>query len=101
MRERLNLLLPLAFAIQKQFDFFKIGLNPHVNRFALTLLPVPVRKEVEHGLGTPPRFVIVEIVLREAEHIDNAELRVDGRPAVRSRFAAVVEAGPRESARSE
>src|ERR1017187_171417 len=54
---------------------------------------------MQRRLSPPPRFVVVEVVLRKSAHVHNAELRVDGRPSVGSRLAAVVEAGPGKSTR--
>src|SRR3954454_3662397 len=74
-------------------------MHPHRNRFAFTLIPIPVGKQMQHRLRSPPGFVVEEVVLRESAHIDNAELRVYRRPSIRSRLAAIIEAGPREPSR--
>ena len=74
-------------------------MHPHGNRFALTLFPIPVRKEVQHRIRSPPCFVVIKVVFGKATHVDDAELRVDRRPPVRGRLTAVVEAGPGEAAR--
>src|SRR5262245_13787137 len=72
---------------------------PDGNRLALALLPIPVREQMQHWFGSPPGLVVIEVVFGEAAHVDDSELRVDGRPSVRCGFAAIVEAGPGEPAR--
>src|SRR5579871_5206821 len=54
---------------------------------------------MQHRLRSPPGFVVIEIVLWETAHIDDAELRIDRRPSVGRRLAAIIETGPGKSAR--
>src|ERR1039457_4047588 len=54
---------------------------------------------MQRRLSPPPRFVVVEVVLRKSAHVHNAELRVDGRPSVGSGLTPIVKAGPGKSAR--
>src|ERR1700676_1748791 len=61
--------------------------------------PVPMREQVQHGLIGPPRLVVEERVLRESAGVDHAVLRTDVWPLIGRWFAAVIEAGPHESAR--
>src|SRR5204863_9793956 len=46
---------------------------------------------------SPPGFVVKEIVLGEAAHINDAKLRVDRRPSIGSRLPAIVKTGPGKS----
>src|SRR5215471_19021610 len=99
MCKRLYFLRALALAVQKKLNLVKIGMHPHRNRFALSLLPIPMRKQVQDRFLTPPRLVVIKVVFGKAAHIYNAELRVDRGPAIRSWFAAIVETGPGKSSR--
>src|SRR6185437_3284013 len=76
----------------------EVGVDPHLDRLALTPRPGPVRKDVQHGLGAPPGFVVVEVVFRKAAGVHDTEVRADTGPGVRRRLAAIVEAGPYETA---
>src|ERR1035437_4438725 len=53
---------------------------------------------MQRRLMAPPGLVVVEGVLGESAHVDHAGQRVDGRPAVRHGFAAIVETGPGKAA---
>ena len=77
-------------------------MGPDVDLLAFPARPVPVRKQVQHGLLAPPGLVIEEIVLRKAAGVHDAEVRGDARPGVeRRRLAAIVEARPHEAAGDE
>ena len=52
-------------------------MHPHADDLAFALLPVPMRKQMQDGLIAPPGFVIEVVVLGEAAHVQDAELRVD------------------------
>ena len=85
-------------AVQEELHAFEVGVAPDVDLLSLAAAPVPVRKEVQDGVVAPPRLVVVEVVLREAADVQDAEVRVDARPFVGRRLAAVIEAGPDEAA---
>src|SRR6202044_356340 len=69
------------------------------NLLALPAFPRPVRKQVQYRLLGPPRLVVEEVVLGKSAHIHDAEVRVDRWPTIWSRFAAIIESGPRKTAR--
>src|SRR5271165_7193382 len=69
-------------------------MHPYGDRLAFALVPIPVWKQRQYGLVSPPGLVVIEVVLGKTAHVDDAELRVDRRPAVRCGLAAVIEAGP-------
>src|SRR5450631_1166768 len=93
-----DLLTSQALAVHQQFHFVQIGIDPQRNFISLPAVPIPVREQMQRWFVAPPRFVIEEVVFRETTHVDDSELRVDGRPAIGSRFSAIVEASPREPA---
>ena len=70
----------------------------HADFRAFLAGPVPMRQQVEHGIGRPPRLVIIEIVLRETAHVEDAEMRIDARPRIRRRLAAIIKTRPDETA---
>ena len=94
MRQGQHFLRAVAFAVQEKFHGIEVRVHPYRDRFAFALIPVPVRKQMEHGLGTPPCLIVIKIVLGKTAHIHNAKLRVDGRPGVGRGLAAIVESGP-------
>src|SRR5438128_1441013 len=53
-----------------------------------------MRKYMQHGLRSPPRLIIEVVVFRESAGVHDAEMRTDARPAIRTRFTAIIEAGP-------
>src|SRR5450756_1184100 len=57
-----------------------------------------MRREVQHGVRRPPRLVVVKSVLRKTAGVENAEMRVDARPPIRRRLAAIIKTGPDERA---
>src|SRR5664280_143601 len=61
--------------------------------------PVPVRREVQHGVRCPPRLVVIKSVLRKTAGVENAEVRVDARPPIRRRLAAIIKTSPDKRAR--
>jgi hypothetical protein len=74
MGERLNLLAALTLAVQKEFDFIQIGMNPDADDLAIALLPIQCGNRCE--LVAPPGFVVVKII-QEKPHIStmpNCEL---------------------------
>src|SRR6185436_19807679 len=76
----------------------KIGVHPNLDGLAFAFFPIPVRKQMQDWVLSPPSLVIVEVVFGKTAHVHNAELRVDGRPAVRGWLPAVIESGPGKSA---
>src|SRR5580692_9340614 len=98
MSERLDLLRPLARSVQKYFHGITIGMHPYGDWLTIALVPVPVRKQVQYGLRSPPRLVVIEVIFGEAAHVDDAELRVNRRPSIGRGLAAIVEASPGEAA---
>ena len=99
MGQRQDFLRAVSFAIHEQLYRIEVGMHPDGDRFAFPLLPIPMWKEMQHGLRAPPCFVVIKVVLGEAAHVDDAELRVDRRPSVGRGLAAIVEAGPGKAAR--
>src|SRR5579864_261898 len=73
-------------------------MHPQGNWLVLALLPIPMGKEVEHRLRSPPCFVVIEVVFGKAAHVDDAELRIDRWTSVRGRLPAVIEPRPCEPA---
>src|SRR6266851_7232871 len=69
-------------------------MHPDRDDLALAFLPVPVRKKMQDGILPPPSLVVIEVVFREAAHVNDAELRVDGWPTIWSGLPTIVEAGP-------
>src|ERR1051326_6803385 len=49
---------------------------------------------MQHRVCRPPGLVIVEDVLRKSARVENAEMRVDARPPIWRRLAAIIETGP-------
>src|SRR5215831_18950066 len=70
---------------------------PDGDLLSVPLLPIPMGEQMQHGLRSPPGFVVIEVVLRKAAHVDDAELRVDGGPSVGCGLAAIIESSPREA----
>ena len=58
-----------------------------------------MREDVQHGFERPIGLIIVEKVLGKTAGVHNAEVRVDGGPAVGSRLATIIKARPAEPAR--
>src|SRR5579864_4073063 len=73
-------------------------MHPHGNGLVLALLPIPMGKEVEHRLRSPPCFVVIEVVFGKAAHVDDAELRIDRWPSVRGRLPAAIDPRPGQPA---
>src|ERR1035437_1773167 len=69
---------------------------PHVYFLSFFSRPVPVREYMQHVFITPPRLVIVEIILWKAARINYTEMRAYTRPAIRRWFPAVVKTCPYE-----
>src|SRR5207302_9971957 len=97
MRQWLNFLRSLALAIEEDLNRVEIRMHPHRDRLALTLIPIPVGKQMQNRFRSPPRLVIIEVVFGKAAHIDDAELRINGRPCVGRGLAAIVKSGPGET----
>src|SRR5262245_22852886 len=74
-------------------------MHPDANRLTFALLPIPVRKQVQDRIVSPPGFVVIKMVLGESANTDDAKLRVDRRPAVGCRLPAVVKASPGKASR--
>ena len=74
MRILLHVLGAEALAVEEQLDPVEVGVDPDRDLLALEARPVPVREQVQHGLGSPPRLEVEEAVLGEAAHIDDAVL---------------------------
>src|ERR1035437_3550994 len=55
-----------------------------------------MRREVQHGVRRPPRLVVIKGVLRKSAGVENAEVRVDARPPIGRRLAAIIKTGPDE-----
>src|ERR1017187_1321832 len=53
---------------------------------------------MQDGVRCPPRLVIIKIVLRETAYVEDAEMRIDARPAVRRRLTAIIKTGPDKAA---
>ena len=90
-----------ALAVQEKLHPLQVAVDPDVDLLAFLSGPVPVRKHVQRRASSPTRPVVVEVVLGEAAHVQDAEVRVDAGPAVGRGLAAVVEAGPGEAAGQE
>ena len=76
-------------------EFYLVGLAiiaPEV--YLLTVEPVPVGKEVEHGLRGPFALIHIIDVLRLAGEVDDAKIAGACREGIRSRLANIVETGP-------
>src|SRR5690348_15260590 len=99
MRVWLNFLAALTLAIQEELHFIKIRMHPNANDLTFPLFPVPVRKQMQDGLTSPPSLVVEVVVLGKTTHVYDAELRVDRRPAVWRRLAAIIEASPSKATR--
>ena len=56
--------------------------------------PVPVRKQVQHGLLRPLALVHIVAILGETCQVDDAEVAAAGRETIGRGFAYVVEACP-------
>src|ERR1700722_16807219 len=97
MTQARNLLPAKTLSIQKQLNLIEIRVNPHWNLLTFPAIPGPVRKQVEHRLLGPPRLVVEEVVLGKSARIHDAEVRVDRRPSIWSRLAAIIESCPRKS----
>ena len=87
-----------ALAVQEQFDLLAIAVAPHVNVLAFLARPVPMRQQMQHRLVRPPRLVILKVVLGKTAGVEDAEMRIDARPVVRRRLAAIIKTRPDESA---
>src|SRR5579864_1704546 len=90
-----------AFPVEKELDLFAIAMRPHADGLAFFPRPIPVRKNVQDGLRSPPRLIIKESVLGKAARVDNAEMRADTGPVVRRRLAAIIESRPEKSTREK
>src|SRR6202041_3133083 len=93
-----NVLAAQTLTIHEQLYFLRVRIDPDGNHVPFPAFEIPVRKQMERWLGSPPGFVVVESVLGETAHVHDPELRVDRRPAVGRRFAAIVKAGPGKAA---
>src|ERR1035438_4083020 len=91
-----NLLAASRDTIHQQLYFVQIGIHPDRNLGAFLAVPVPMRKQMQRRLRAPPGFVVVKVVLGEPAQVDNAEVGTDRWPTKWCRFAAVIEARPRE-----
>ena len=87
-----------APAVQEQFHLLAIAQRAHVHFLAFPARPVPVRQQMQHRFVRPPRLVIPGVVLAKAAHVQDAEVRIDARPAIRRRLAAVIKPRPDEAA---
>src|SRR5262245_6015792 len=58
-----------------------------------------MRQQMQHRVCRPPRPVIIKIVLWKTACIENAKMRVDARPRIRSRLAAIIKTRPHETTR--
>ena len=70
----------------------------HADFLAFLARPVPVRQQVQHGVRRPPRLVIVKVVLRKTARVQNAEMRIDARPPIGRRLAAIIKTRPDKAA---
>ena len=95
-RIRLHRLPAERRAVQEKFHLFAIAEGLDEDFLAFPARPIPVRQQVQHGVGRPPRFVVIENVLRKTARVENAEMRADARPPIWRRLAAIIEAGPDE-----
>ena len=95
----LHLFHAQALAVEKQFHFIQVRVDPDGDLLAFHAWPVPVRKQVQHRLRGPPGLVVVKRVLRETAGVDDSVLRTDVGPRVGRRFAAIVEACPHKASR--
>ena len=92
---------PEGFSVEEQFHLIAITVNPHGNFLSFLAWPVPMRKDMQDGFATPPRFVIPIRILGESAGVHNAEGGTDRRLsglAEWGRFTFVVEARPYEVA---
>ena len=90
-------MLSNALGIEDQFNFIGIRINPNIFFLALIASPIPMRKDVNNSLISPPRLVIVVNILWETARVHDPEVTVDRWPSGWSRFASIVEAGPYEA----
>src|ERR1700674_2213714 len=85
-------LLAQRLAIEEQLHLVAVVIGPHIH--SVTLLPVPMRKDVQDGLVGPLALVHVESIFGKAGQIDDAEVRAARRPGIRCRLADVIPTGP-------
>src|SRR5579872_1033402 len=97
MCEGLDFLRTLARAVQEKLHGIAVRMHPDGDRLAVALIPIPVRKQVQHRFRSPPGFVVMKIIFGKPAGIDDAKLRADRRPSVRRGLTAIIEAGPGET----
>ena len=91
---RLHRLLAERRAVQKEFNLFAVAEGLDENFLTFAARPVPVRREMQHGVRRPPRLVVIKSVLRKTARVENAEVRVDARPPIWRRLATIIKTGP-------
>ena len=83
----------VRLAVQKELHGLAVGEARHRDNLALLAFPVPVREQVQHGLGGPLALVEEVAVLFEAASIQDAGGGVLGGPPA---LPDIVDAGPHE-----
>lgn len=83
-----------AFAIEKQFHFFTIGVTLNIYWFPFFTRPIPMRKQVNNRCICPSCLVCIISIFREAAYIHESKMRGNTRPLIRRGFTSIIESCP-------
>src|SRR5579864_2184177 len=73
-------------------------MTPNVDFLPFFSGPIPVGKNMQYGLRSPPCLVIEIIVFGKTACVHCAEMRADARPAIRAGLAPIIKSRPHEAA---
>src|SRR6185437_1064589 len=86
-----------ALAVEKQLHLLAIAVTPDVNVLPFPAGPVPMWKQVQHGLIAPAGLIIVVGIFGETAKVHDGVLRTHCRPLKGNWLASIVKTRPHKS----